>query len=343
VGVLVALALGSAHAYAAEAPTAADVLSGFDPARPGYGVDSYWPDSIDHDMANAVYTSAVAKLGDVARTRVGADYLVAHAYDNPKGVGWGLGFPWRACAWQSRRTNRDNTIYMVYTAEGVDALLDAYALTGDVRYKDTAAAALADQDKYFRATMTGRHRTGWFPYSTSAANANCEVYNVLGLQMGTYARAAIAFGSPHYADIAARLHNELWLHRLETETSIWWRYAADCAGPQDAIHEGFIAHGFSEFTKYLGARHDETKLVNFLTTAYEDPLKVNLWGLGELIGVLAERGKTAEAEALRQRIPSYEYAPGSYAFAPGRSGPEFVRQRAYLLRGLVELESAGDK
>jgi hypothetical protein len=331
-------------AHATTPPTFAELKAGFDPDHPGYGVDWYEPTPMDHDMAYATYTSAEAIEGEVGDTRIGADYLVAHAHDNPQGVGWGLGFAWKACAWQkSGVTNRADTIYPVYNALGVEALFNAYDLTQDTTYLDTAHDVLVDQDKYWHATTTtsggGRYRTGWFPYSTAKANARCLVYNFQGYEMAVYARAYSIWQDPHFLDIAARLNNELWLTRLGVWSYSWWPYASDNAHPEDLVHEAFILHGYFDYAKYIGPTHDLSNMVRFIAHRYDHAIG-NLWGVGMAMVVLAERGDLVDAERFRDLIPDYEYAPDKYGIRPGQS-PEFVRHRSFVLYGLAELDEPG--
>lgn len=328
---------------AVEHPNAAEFMStAFDSDYPGRGIDWFLRETaeanipLDHDMAYAFYASSAAALGDVVQARKAADFLVAHAYDNSQGIGWGMAFIYDSC--DSGTPNRLNTIYMVYTAEAVKGLLDVYELTGDETYKETARLALVDQMKYFHYEKVGVYNTGWFPYATSVADQDCSILNVSAMEMGQYARASVLFNSASFSDVARRIHNYLWFQRHEADGLRWWTYYANGTNDTDAVHSAYMVQGYHDFVEYLGPRQDLTPAVDYLADHFDLNGHINLWGIGMLIGTLSNMDRPVDAAFFRDRLTAeYEYAPYQYGYYAGFT-IHYVRPAAHVLWGLTQLE-----
>lgn len=328
---LIALMILTASSVGAMEPDARATFGTFDAERPGFGPDMWATEPMDHDMAYALYASAAVKLGETAQARKAADFLVAHAHDNANGVGWSLGYAYDAC--KTNSPNKPQTIYMITTAFGINALLDTYETTGDVTYRDKAREALNDQANYFRTSNVGEVG-GFFPYSTSLADSECVIYNANAMQMGTYARASIVFGDASYNDIARRIYNYLWARRIEGTTGRYWYSGFQSTRLNDAVHGFYIVQGFADFHKALGPRQDLNPAIDYTVTKYL-PGFPNLWGVGQGIGTLTQVGRPVEAQAMKDKLPAYEFAPNQYGYEVGGS-TYFPRPMAHVLWGLAQ-------
>lgn len=349
-GALLVLAV-SAGAMALEAftpkpPAAQAAMAAFNAEAPGRGLDLYQRKVQDHAMAYALYGSAAALLGREHDAIKAADWLI----QNParaEATGWGLPFAWDAFG--DGTPNPASTVYGVTTALAVRALFDTYDLTKDVRYRDTAKAAL----DYYRKFFTETHNGGYFWYSDQPQD-NIDVHNISAILMGQYARAAKHFAQEPYADIAKKTRDHLIANRRAIGNSFYWPYSVKTDRPNDLVHASYIAQGFIDYQKYSDSDADSDGEVRYLLeffgdqTIWEFPRHADIapellqrparaWGVGMLIHTLADAGQTKLARKAAYALRAYEAAPNVFGTTPGRT--EFVpRIQAHVALGLARLE-----
>jgi len=328
-------------------PNPYEIIASLDLVHPGRGEDRLSNGPADFDMSYAVFSSAAAIMGDEARTKLGADFLVKSAAHNAK-IGWRLPYPWDA--FQDGSINPAETVYGINTANGVRALIDAWGMTGDERYKRTAIEALDYYQEFRTKTDVGT----FFWYSDQASDA-IAVVNVTSLLMGQYARAAALWGRNDYRRIADEAFSEIWSQRKTSSEGMFWLYSRlPTAAPNDSVHAAIVVQGLLDYRratkvefdlepsfKYLasflslGTSHDYTRGSGMSASVLALPAQ--LWGLGMLAYTLAEGGKVEPAYLAAREMDRYIGPSGKLLTVP--NGRYDNRQLMHALLGLARLHN----
>ena len=117
--------------------------------------------------------------------------------------------------------NPPSAIYGTDTAFATAALLNAFALTGETRYRDTALAGL----DHYRA-FTVRNAKGLFVAYSDQPDDRIPVYATSALLMGQYVRAGALVGRQDLTAFADELFASLWSEKWDTELGAAWPYSA---------------------------------------------------------------------------------------------------------------------
>ena len=350
---LVSLAVVSAIVWSQISPTrpslARAAFAPFDATRPGYGIDLVASEPTDQPMAYALYALAAAELGDAARAKIAADWLVANSRQS-KGIGWGINWPWDA--FSDHSVNPADTIYGITVALAVRALLDTNEIAPNEAYIVTARAALDTYATSFVPTETG----GFFPYSLEPADRK-DTHNVNAALAGLYARVSVMQDEPVFRDLAKKAAHHVWANRIEKDSEVWWPYSEVAPRPNDAVHASYIVDGLLGVARAVGFDEDLRPAVKHLKSfarngkVYTMPdvpglsMKArehiaHLWGAGMLLYALIDAGEREAAEAMLPAIQAYETTPGVYGLKP--DDHRFVpRHQGHLVWGLARLERGG--
>jgi hypothetical protein len=299
----------------------------------------------------ALLASAAARLGDREAALRLADRLLA--LSKKPGPGWGLESPFDA--FNDGSANPPGTIYGAETALAAGALLDAFALTGEPKYRDTANAAL----DHYRA-FTVRNAKGLFmAYSDQPAD-RIPVYATAALLMGEYARAGAVADRADFDALADELFQGLRSEKWDSEIGAAWPYSATNPFWNDAVNAASIGFGIAAYAKHRpkhrpmpAAELDEVKryLRSFLHDGFvgefarHAKLKPKLSrptpvsGVGMLMAALAELGDCEAPRAIAGRLGPYRlpglrlgYLPSDHAYYP--------RANAHVVFGLAAVERA---
>lgn len=344
------IAIGQAWLIRQKAPPGPapyDIIASLDPAHPGRGEDQLSNGPVDFDMSYALFSSAAAIMADEARTRLGADFLVMSAKRLGK-AGWRLPYPWDA--FQDGSINPVETVYGINTANGVRALIDAWEMTGNERYKQTAMDALDYYQKFRTKTDSGT----FFWYSDQASDA-IAVANVTSLLMGQYARASALWGRNDYRRVADEAFANIWSQRLTSPEGAFWLYSErPKSAPNDSVHSAIVVQGLLDYRRATKVQFDLEPFFKYLasflkpgsSTDFTSGSEVSanllsrpaqLWGLGMLAYTLAEAGKIEPAYLAAQEMERYIAPSGQLLSVP--NGRYDNRQLMHALLGLARLHN----
>lgn len=291
----------------------------------------------------ALLSSAAAHLGHHEHTRSSIELLLAGA--SKKGTGWGLPVAWDAFG--DGTTNPPDTIYGHITALGVAALLDAFELTQDNRYRDAALTAL---DHYARYSVP--LDSGIFMAFSDQPSDRVVVHSTSALLMGQYARAGIVFGREDFNSIADALFRTLWAERWETQLGAAWPYSRPNPSWNDALHASSVGLGIATYANHRQTAKVETRAVleylrHFITkkhvsdfVAHAD-LKAKYSarpapssGVGMLMAAIAELNDCSAALAVARMVSSYTRPDGTFGFKPNDQ-TYYPSDQAHVLFGLA--------
>lgn len=330
-------------------PSARATLAVLDDNFPGRGIDLYQRTIVlDHAMAYALYASTAALLGDKQKTVKAADWLIA----NPakRGIaGWGL--PFKSDAFGDGSINSIDTIYGITTALAVRALLDAYDLTYDLKYRSAAKDALDYYRDFFTQTSVG----GYFWYSDQNVD-NIDAHNVSAMLMGQYARASVYFEDDSFAEIARKAYSHLLsARRVAPDGSLYWPYSVQKPNhPNDALHAAYIVQGILDYRKHLEEpinvdrelRHLSSFVDNNIVLEFPPSIKVDpklqkrqarAWGVGMLIHTLSDAGRIDTARKAALALHAYQERENVFGLMPGQS-ELMPRIQTHISLGLARLE-----
>jgi hypothetical protein len=321
------------------------VFNTIDKTLPGYGKDVANPRNyLIHDMALAWYVVAAVERNNMAQAKVAADQLLVTRYKYGTAVpGWGLGWAWDAFG--DGTVNPAEAVYGVSTAVAVRALFDFYDATHEVRYRDAALEAL---NYYYRRAFVRSTNAlgdvGVFWYSNTVYDRPWRVFNVISMLMGQYARAYSQTGNEVWKDVATRCFRYVWTHRKTVATGLKWDYefnGSSYKGTNDGVHSAFVVQGLVDYQKFLPELYDIGPALDYLSS-YKYSLKGEaLWSLAQLIFTLADAGRTARAEELRDTLlPEYRVSgTNSYSSKPTDKNV-YIRQMTQLAAALSTLDNA---
>lgn len=221
------------------------VLSKLNSEAPGSGIDPY--DSVfrDHPMAYALLLRASVLTGNILEVVDLANKLLEIAISTSRVYGWGLGFEWNP--FSKEFNNPATTVYGITQAIVVEALIDAYEVTGDERYLRASIQAL----DYYSTSFTRDSDGGFFWYSDQFSDS-INVHNVSIMLAAQYARAANITKSQKFLDIAMLAIERFNSCKASKLTFDYWNYSVRNDRPNDLVHASYVAYGASNASKYAG-------------------------------------------------------------------------------------------
>lgn len=320
----------------------------FDPQRPGFGLDFHHPrQMLEHDMATALFASAMLYAGERARAEPALDRLVESAFAFGRAEpGWGLPFAWDA--FSDGSVNPISTIYAITTAFAVRALMDGRNLPRGDEYVAIAVKAL---DNYWRFFTTGESGC-FFWYSDQPQDAK-HCFNVSSMLAGQYARACALHWRAEYAERASSVVRTILAHRQDRDGLRYWRYSTENDRPNDLVHACYILQGLLDVKNALGLDIgvDLDHVRNFIHDGAifhfapyeeisEDWLRrpARAWGVGMALHLAAELDDDDLVARLLHLLQAYVTTDGVIGAMPGRRD-FYPRQQAHVLFGMARSRS----
>lgn len=316
----------------------------FDLQRPGTGRErSDLPNHTD-DMANAVIAAAAGIRRDRELAVASSDELIVATMP-----GWGLGWEWDAFG--DKSINPADTVYGITTGWAVIGLAEAYGLTGDQRYIDTAVSAL----EAYQTKLTNTQNGLFFWYSDQVPDAQ-NVHNVNAWLAAAYCIVGKLTNRNDFINLTRKSISELLTHQQEDGS---WQYldinhsSKKRTRLNDAVHAAYIVEALYLVQPCMEGTIDNLPLAaEHLATfvkdgiLYEMPdgtLRARSWGLGMVIAALKHVGREKLATQLVSTISDYEFEPNKYLYSWKGDEPEQkIRATAHLLYGLAVLGAGKD-
>lgn len=259
-------------------------------------------------------SSLVCKFGTKAeietRIRDLSDWLVDNVSQGYSGAAWGYNFPWQ-CRREFLFPAYEATVVATYFC--ATALLDAYEITGDERYKATALSSAEFVKRDLRRTPYG----GGVILSYSKMPGNDTIYNASLLGSALLARCYSYTSDRDSLDLARQ--SAVACCGAQAADGSWTYGVKPVTGWIDSFHTGYNLMAMEEYMRYSGDRDFAACLekgfdyyikkffmADGVPKYYHDrQYPVDIHCVGQLFVTLAALGRLSDHAGLVDRVLSW--------------------------------------
>lgn len=242
-----------------------------------------------------------------------ADWLIANMSKGYSGAAWGYNFPWQ-CRREFLFESFEPTVVATYFCAG--ALLDAYQITGDERYRDVALTSADFIKKDLRRTPYG----DGVIISYSKMPGNDTIYNASLLGSALLARCYSYTGDAESLELARQ--SVAACCAAQCADGSWTYGVKSVTGWIDSFHTGYNLMGLEEYMRYTGDRRPAEAVErgwNYYINTFFLPdgspkyyhnrqYPIDIHCVGQLFVTMVVLGKRKEATELAEKVMAWASA-----------------------------------